>query len=55
MFISASASEPDNNVTPKSPVFQKKRTYFKTLQNDSDSCKFPKLIFQRFINLIFIL
>lgn len=59
MFISASASEPEHmvRVTPKSPVLQKKRVYYKTLQDDSDSCKFPKLIFkifQRTINLMLI-
>lgn len=45
--IIASASEPEHmvRVTPKSPMLQKKSRYCKTLQGDSDSCKFPKLIF----------
>uniref|UniRef100_A0A2S2PHG5 DUF4806 domain-containing protein n=1 Tax=Schizaphis graminum TaxID=13262 RepID=A0A2S2PHG5_SCHGA len=39
IFISASASESEHTVRviPKSPVLQKKRTYYKTFQDDSDS------------------
>jgi len=55
LFYSASASEPEfTSNLKKTPLLQQKRTYNKTIQDDSDSCKFNKHLYKIFHGFIII-